>query len=1051
MAGDRERLLRLLLRQGILHASPTQPVRSRDGTPARWMLDSLGVTLESEGLQLAARCLLPLLDRFEGRQIATFGTTAIPLVAACVAASEGRYHGLLVRKERKSHGSSKRIEGRIERDEPVILLDDSVSSGTAMNDGRQHLEKAGLWVEGGVCLVRFGWDRGIARMMQDGLHMEAVFDIYDDVMAGMDAEPDPLANPTKVLPPVRWSTEAAPEGLHPAHLARRVMEHRLRTGELLRPPSTLDAKYDSTGGAYVSVRDREQIYQRYGREGFWHFPEEIGPEEIGPEEIGPEEIGPTPPNDAISPAFQELPPSAPRDIVLAAHKTLALLPEGEEGLATLGRSLLAVTLFSALESCTVGQLDNQRYGIVVRSRERTGVMGGALPRMPGLRDSWGQFQHARIKNGKLISFEPYEVLRHDVTKLIEPGAHWQPTGVPKSAETPWFEDAEIAGHVALRARQLALKETLGEETASPVELPALPDTFDAVFVSVYVRGRLRGCVGSSCGTDAGASPEELKATLQQLVPLALEDGRFDDDLRPGSAEELAVTVSLLHQPLTLGVMSPEEVMPRIRLGEQALKVSQGTREGLLLPFVASSRHPLAHDFAAEVIDKAGVTRPPYTWHRWECATWLADAFHGACAERPHGTPRQLRGTFPPIPSADGSAAQRVQRLTGLYVRYLLRHQKTGEDAAGSFYFRYKPHPNVLVDGIDLPRLAHTAWTVARAARLLDRDDLRQAADRTVEHLLKLCRCFEPQDDAHGGWWLQRDGEEAHAAIAEVAFLLLALCERAEDAGQPQIQTQIQTPDETRMAPRLAETLWASIDRLGYVSTHRIDHGGPGSLSKDDLEAYQDFYPGQALLALARAAEQGFSAPSAHRLAAAFRRARHRYRHQHHFGQAPWQAQAWTAWARVETTEPTQRDAYHAFVAEIADHVLEHQVQAPEQRDRGAFLTPLQQGPGFTTALFLEVLAAAMQLEEQVRGRGSEARQRYRHAHELGVRFLDTLTLQEPMLPLLPAPEWAYGGVRQDPYYDEVRVDFVSHALSALLPDSAQRGVPLEGASHQESS
>ncbi len=1003
MAGDRERLLRLLLRQGILHASPTQPVRSRDGTPARWMLDSLGVTLEGEGLQLAARCLLPLLARFEGRQIATFGTTAIPLVAACVAASEGRYHGLLVRKERKPHGSSKRIEGRIERDEPVILLDDSVSSGTAMTDGRHHLEKAGLWVEGGVCLVRFGWDRGIARMMQDGLHMEAVFDIYDDVMAGMDAEPDPLANPTKVLPAICWSAESAPEGLHPAHLARRVMEHRLRTGELLRPPATLDTNYDSSGGAYVSVRDREQIYQRYGREGFWHFPEELSA---------------APPKDAISPVFQELPPSAPRDVVLAAHKTLALLPEGEEGLATLDRSLLAVTLFSALESCTVGQLDNQRYGIVVRSRERTGVMGGALPRMPGLRDSWGQFQHARIKNGKLISFEPYEVLRHDVTKLVEPGAHWQPTGVPRSAETPWFEDADIAGRVALRVRQVALSEMLGESTASSVELPSLPETFDSVFVSVYVRGRLRGCVGSSCGADAGASPDELEATLQQLVPLALEDGRFDDDLRPGSAQELAVTVSLLHQPLTLGVMSPADVMPRIRLGEQALKVSQGTREGLLLPFVASSRHPLAHDFAAEVIDKAGVTRPPYTWHRWECATWLADAFHGASEERMHGTPRQLRGTFPPIPPGDDSPAQRVQRLTDLYARYLLRHQKTDEEDAGSFYFRYKPHPNVLVDGIDVPRLAHTAWTLARAARLLDRDDLRQATDRTVVHLLALCRCFDPSDDAHGGWWLEREGEQPHAAIAEVAFLLLALCERADDAGQPP------APEEVRMAPRLAGTLWASIDRLGYISTHRIDHGGPGSLSRDDLEAYQNFYPGQALLALARAAELEIHVPDPRRLAAAFRRYRHRYRHQHHFGQASWLAQAWAAWAR---SSGENRDAYAAFVHQIVDHALEHQVQAPEQRDVGAFLTPLQQGPGFTSVLFLEVLAAAMSLSLE-----SEVDERYRRAYHLGVRFLDTLTLQEPMLPLLPAPEWAYGGVRQDPYYDEIRIDFVSHSLSALL-------------------
>ena len=48
-----------------------------------------------------------------------------------------------------------------------------------------------------------------------------------------------------------------------------------------------------------------------------------------------------------------------------------------------------------------GKLDNDRYGIVVRSLERRAKMGGALPRMPGIANEWAQFQHARMKNAKL--------------------------------------------------------------------------------------------------------------------------------------------------------------------------------------------------------------------------------------------------------------------------------------------------------------------------------------------------------------------------------------------------------------------------------------------------------------------------------------------------------------------------------------------------------------------------------------------------------------------------------------------------------------------------
>ena len=44
----RSELIELLRRDAILHRSPTQPVLSRDGTSARWMLDSLAVTLSPE-------------------------------------------------------------------------------------------------------------------------------------------------------------------------------------------------------------------------------------------------------------------------------------------------------------------------------------------------------------------------------------------------------------------------------------------------------------------------------------------------------------------------------------------------------------------------------------------------------------------------------------------------------------------------------------------------------------------------------------------------------------------------------------------------------------------------------------------------------------------------------------------------------------------------------------------------------------------------------------------------------------------------------------------
>src|SRR5262245_7885638 len=98
----RHELLALLQRAGILHRSPSQPILSRDGTSARWLLDSLAVTLSPRGSQLAGACVLELLKRFDSRQIATYGLTGVPIIQSCLL-QDNRYRGLLVRKERKQH------------------------------------------------------------------------------------------------------------------------------------------------------------------------------------------------------------------------------------------------------------------------------------------------------------------------------------------------------------------------------------------------------------------------------------------------------------------------------------------------------------------------------------------------------------------------------------------------------------------------------------------------------------------------------------------------------------------------------------------------------------------------------------------------------------------------------------------------------------------------------------------------------------------------------------------------------------------------------------
>jgi orotate phosphoribosyltransferase len=916
---EREELLGLLLDRGILRQSETQPVLSGDRTPARWMLDSLAVTLTPRGAELAGQLVLERLRKFDGRQLASYGLTAVPILQSAVVQSGGLYHGLLVRKERKPHGSQKLIEGQIDLDEPVILIEDSIVSGNSARQGISGLEQSGLRVEGCIALVRFGWEGGCSDLAGRGYRVEAIYDIFEDFMSRMEGEQGPDYNPTRQLTDICWSSQSAPERLHPAHLAREVMRQYLTNKEALTPPRSLDKTgYDSSGGAWVSVRSREDIFDRHARDGFWHFPFDRS--------WGPAE-----------------------DIVRAALQTARELDKMDGALQLLETSVVGVTLFSALERTTIGELDNNRYGIVVVSGERPEVMGGALPNMPGIRGEYQQFHHARCNNAQLYGYEPYVIYRHGVSKYIEPGERWQPSGVPKSGES-----ANLAA-LAERAREIVL----GCGPAVPIPPINLPEGAQ-LFVTIYIDGDVCGCAGSEIA--------DLDKDLASLTNAALVDERFEH-LPIDLETSVAASVSLLSNELEMGDFSRNEVQTKYRHGQQALMVEQNARAGLLLPFLTSWLSLDAKDFVDEVLDKAGVTRPPYNWICFDCDTWLADE---------SGTAK-LEGGF-----SRRSPTLRADEIARLHVDYLLRNQR--ED--GTFYFGYYPFENTLYQGIDSARLAHAAWMLARVGE-------QRAALSALTSILA-----------------QDTGDPL--ALARDAFVLLTLSE----LGSAEIATQ----------SKLAERLLESIDRHGRVNTGDVKQAAreDDEAEEDQSEELQDYVPGQVLLALAAAVRTGIAAEDERKIERAFVYYRHRFRYKRDFGQVSWMSLAAAAWWRL-----THRREWADLLFEIADWILTFQQTHLEQSTPGAFLTDHQPDtPGFTTAVYLEAIAVALDVASALAD--TARRRRYEDAWQLGFAFLDRLIVQERDSSVLPNAEYACGGVREHLYSGHVRIDFVQHSLAAVL-------------------
>src|SRR6185369_1652325 len=131
----------------------------------------------------------------------------------------------------------------------------------------------------------------------------------------------------------------------------------------------------------------------------------------------------------------------------------------------------------------------------------------------------------------------------------------------------------------------------------------------------------------------------------------------------------------------------------------------------------------------------------------------------------------------------------------------------------------------------------------------------------------------------------------------------------------------------------------------------------------------------------------------------------------------WLLQAFSKWWQV-----TGDRSFADMVFEIADWLLGYQ-----QDKTGAFINDHQPDtPGYTTAVYLEGIAAALQVADSARY------QTYLSAFRRGFEFLDRLIIQERDKSVLPNPDYALGGLRQGLHYSEIRTDFVQHSLSAVL-------------------
>jgi orotate phosphoribosyltransferase len=128
------------------------------GKKSTFYFDSKKTTLRPEGAYRVASEMLRLISTRNIQADAIGGLTlgADPIVCPVAALSHGTERPLrafIVRKEAKGHGTTRQIEGDLEPNSRVVVVDDVVTTGGSTLKAIEAVEQAGHEVVAVVCIV----------------------------------------------------------------------------------------------------------------------------------------------------------------------------------------------------------------------------------------------------------------------------------------------------------------------------------------------------------------------------------------------------------------------------------------------------------------------------------------------------------------------------------------------------------------------------------------------------------------------------------------------------------------------------------------------------------------------------------------------------------------------------------------------------------------------------------------------------------------------------------------------------------------------------------
>jgi len=173
----KSRLLELVNKHAVVHGD----FILTSGARSTYYIDGKLLSLMPEGLNVLARVILEMIKGDPVDAIGGLTLGADPIIGAVAALSHdaGRpLAGLIVRKEKSSHGREKRIEGPLKPGMSVVIIEDVVTTGSSSFKAIEALKEADCRIVKVIAIVDRLAGGGEAFAAQ-GYRFEPIFTLKD--------------------------------------------------------------------------------------------------------------------------------------------------------------------------------------------------------------------------------------------------------------------------------------------------------------------------------------------------------------------------------------------------------------------------------------------------------------------------------------------------------------------------------------------------------------------------------------------------------------------------------------------------------------------------------------------------------------------------------------------------------------------------------------------------------------------------------------------------------------------------------------------------------